>query len=184
MDMSDEDRLVPNLDGTRRGGLISAIELSRGTPAVRPALHMLERWESWTGEGLPLRAHFPPESFGTLMGRISLLDPVDDCADFIYRIYAVIAANKGGTDLTGTRIGDMPYRDYAAALIQQSRQCLTSGKPTIHENRFIWRNRTYGICCLRLPIRDKPGGHDMLMVIDLHANPDKRPDTADYIPNL
>lgn len=182
--MSDKDHLVPNLDGTRDGGLISAVELPRDAPAVRPALHMLQRWESWTGQDLPLRSYFPPESFGKLMGRISLLDPVGDGADFTYRIYAVIAANKGGTDLTGTRVSDMPYPDYAAALIRQNRQCLTSGIPTIHENRFIWRTRIYGICCLRLPIRDKPGGHDMLMVIDLHANPDKRPDAADYIPNL
>tara|TARA_E500000318_G_scaffold71957_1_gene66621 strand:- start:700 stop:1248 length:549 start_codon:yes stop_codon:yes gene_type:complete len=182
--MSDDDRLVPNLDGTRRGGLISAVELSRDAPSVRPALHMLEHWESWAGPGLPLRSHFPPESFGKLMGRISLLDPLNDGEDFVYRIYAVIAANKGGMDLTGTRISDMPYPDYAAALIQQHRQCLSSGKPTIHENRFIWRNRTYGICCVRLPVRDKPDGPGMLMVIDLHANPDKRPDVADYIPNL
>lgn len=182
--MSDDDYLVPNLDGTRRGGLISAIELSRDAPAVRPALHMLEHWESWTGPGLPLRAHFPPESFGKLMGRISLLDPVDGGADFIYRIYAIIATNKGGVDLTGTRLSDIPYPDYAAALIRQSRQSLSSSQPTMHENRFIWRNQTYGICRVGLPIRDKADGDDMLMVIDLHADPDKRPDTADYIPVL
>lgn len=182
--MPDKDPLVPNLDGTRRGGLISAVELPRDAPAVRPALHMLERWESWTGPGLPPRSHFPPESFGKLMGRISLLDPVDDGADFIYRFYSLIAANKGGVDLTGTRVSDMPYPDYAAALIRQNRQCLSSGRPTFHENRFIWRNQTYGICCVRLPVRDKIDGHDMLMAIDLHANPDKRPDAADYIPNL
>tara|TARA_R110000737_G_scaffold299919_1_gene306749 strand:- start:37 stop:585 length:549 start_codon:yes stop_codon:yes gene_type:complete len=182
--MPDEDHLVPNLDGTRRGGLISAVELSRDAPAVRPSLHMLERWESWTGSGLPPRSHFPPESFGKLMGRISLLEPVKDGADFIYRLYSVIAANKGGMDFTNMHVSDMPYPDYAATLIRQNWQCLSSGRPTIHENRFIWRNQTYGICCVRLPIRDNIDGHDMLMAIDLHANPDKRPDAADYIPNL
>ena len=182
--MPDKDHLVPNLDGTRRGGLISAIELSRDAPAVQPALHMLDRWESWTGPGLPLRSHFPPESFGKLMGRISLLDPVKDGTDFIYGLYSVIAANKGGMDFTGMHVSDMPYPDYAAALIRQHRQCLSSGQPTIHESRFIWRNRTYGICCVRLPVRDKTGGPDMLMAIDLHADPDKRPAPADYIPNL
>jgi hypothetical protein len=182
--MPDEDHLVPNLDGTRRGGLISAVELPRDAPAVQPSLHMLERWESWTGPGLPPRSHFPPESFGKLMGRISLLEPVKDGADFIYRLYSVIAANKGGMDFTNMHVSEMPYPDYAAALIRQNRQCLSSGRPTIHENRFIWRNQKYGICCVRLPIRDKVDGHDMLMAIDLHANPDKRPDAADYIPNL
>ena len=182
--MFDEDHYVPNLNGTRRGGLVSAAELTREAPAVRPALHMLERWDRWTGPGFPPQSHFRPESFGKLMGRISLLDPTDDGADFIYRLYSTIAANKGGMDLTGTRISNMPYPDYAATLNQQNRQCLSSGRPTIHENRFIWRNRTYGICCVRLPIRDKTGGQDMLMAIDLHANPDKRPDRADYIPQL
>ncbi|WP_193173570.1 PAS domain-containing protein [Nisaea nitritireducens] len=182
--MLDDDQLVSSLDGTRRGGLISSVELPRDAPAVRPSLHMLELWDNWSGSGLPLRSYFPPENFGKLMGRVSLLEPVKDGADFIYRLYSGIAANKGGMDFTGMHVSEMPYPDYAAALIQQNRQCLVSGRPTIHENRFIWRNRTYGICCVRLPVRDKPDGPDMLMVIDLHANPNKRPDTSDYIPNL
>lgn len=182
--MSDEDHLVPNLDGTRRGGLISAIELSPDAPAVRPALHMLERWESWPHSGLPPRAHFPPESFGKLMGRICLLDPVDDGADFKFRIYSIIATNKGGMDLTGSRVSEFPYPDYAAALIQQNQQCLALGRPTMHENRFIWRNQKYAICCVRLPIRDTIDGPEMLMTIDLHADPDKRPDKATYVPVL
>ena len=179
-----EDHLVLNLDGTRRGGLISAIALTRDAPAVRPALHMLERWDSWPGPDLPLRSHFPPETFGKLMGRISLLDPVNDGTDFIYRLYALVATNKGEMDLTGTRISEMPYPDYAAVLIRQNRECLNSGKPTIHETRFIWRNRTYGICFVRLPVRDKPDGPAVIMSIDLHADPNKRPDAAEYIPQL
>jgi hypothetical protein len=166
------------------GGLMSSVALPEDAPAVRPARFLLDRWHSLAQDGLPARSDFPPEDFGNLLGRVSLLDATDDGSDFIYRIYAVIAANKGGIDLTGKRISSMPYPDYAAVLVEQCKTALATGKPTIHENRFRWRSRAYGICAVRLPVMEEKSGRPALFVVDLHADPNKKPDKALYMPQV
>ncbi|WP_420406217.1 hypothetical protein [Nisaea sp.] len=166
------------------GGLISAISLTADAPAVAPARFLLDRWHELAQSGLPARSDFPPEDFGNLLGRVSLLDPTGDGSDFVYRIYAVIATNKGGIDLTGRRVSSMPYPDYAAALVEQCKTALATGKPTIHENRFRWRSRAYAICVIRLPVMDEKSGQPALIVVDLHADLKKRPDKALYMPQV
>lgn len=154
-------------------GLLSSETIGSDHPGLAPATGVVARW--WSNkpsDGLPPRSVFPAEGWGELFGRISVLEPVDDGADFRYRLHAGTAATLARLDLTGRLLSEMPYADYAAELICQAQTVFRSGVPGFHRMRIRWLGQEYDYVRVALPVAADGGGVQLLSVI-LHTDPDK-----------
>jgi len=81
------------------------------TPADLPLeklIRPLALWNSLRGpRDLPRFYEFDPLDLHQIMGYLNWLEPVDDGADFRYRVYGSQVAHRSGYELTGKCVGDM-----------------------------------------------------------------------------
>lgn len=108
------------------------------------------------------------------MGRISIVDPIDDAQDFRYAIYAGAIVHAGGVDMTGRLLSEFPYPDFRGAIQQSHRESFLERWPKIWRFRHIWRETTYDYCTLYLPVRRVQDGSIRLHTIIVNTDPRRR----------
>lgn len=175
--MSDEPRNPPDAAADEPEGLLLAEPCDAGHPGLRPAVFLVERWlEARRAEPdrLPSRDLFAPERLGNLIGRISLLEPVDGGRDFRYRIHAGIAADVAGLDLNGKHVSDLPYDAYREAVLGQYRSALASGDLRFDRIRLNWFGTIYDYVRVTMPVADPSSRMPLILSVIMHTDP-RRP---------
>lgn len=172
---SDFEEPTPSQDPRRAHsepeGLLLTEPVPADHPSLAPAGFLIDRWraERQRVPGvLPSRDAFAPETLGGLLGRVSLLEPVDCGSDFVFRIHAGIAADVGGIDLGGKRVGDMPYPAYRQAVIGMMSAAVATAEPRFQRVRLNWFGTIYDYVDVALPILDPAKGSPLVLSVMLH----------------
>jgi hypothetical protein len=144
-----------------------------GTTCFKP---VIAHWETLS-EGadiIPPGQAFGPDSWSEFLGRISVLDPIDDGRDFRYAIHAGAIVHAGGVDMTGRHVSEFPYADFRDSVLHSHRTVFEARKPAIWRFRHIWRAKTYDYCTLYLPVRKSGDGSIRLHTIIVNTDPSRR----------
>ena len=190
--MSDDTPLPEQAEPTdprrARGepeGLLLVEPCPEDHPSVGPARFLLERWRAARAGDpgrLPSREAFSPESLGRLLGRVSLLEPLAGGRDFRFRVHAGIAADVGGIDLAGKRVGEMPYPDYSRAIIRAFATAIETEAPQIQRLRLNWFGTVYDYTDVVLPLLDEARETQAVLSIMLHYDVDRPAYVSRYRP--
>jgi hypothetical protein len=105
----------------RRAGLAQpTIRLAPEPDGLPLAQHrdLLAWWRQLSAAGgLPPAQLITPDGLRTHLGRLIVLEPVDDGADFRYRLYGSVVAQFTGFDLTGWLLSRTETQPYWPALV-------------------------------------------------------------------
>ena len=90
-------------------------------------------------EGLPLSSGIDAFDLKPALGYVMLLEPTGADGDFRYRVYGSIIAEKGGLELTGKRVSQVPSPMVAAYFLATYRavvvrRCPLLARHTTHHN--------------------------------------------------
>lgn len=128
-----------------------------------PALAFLLR--HWSELPRPAGALFPhwrsvdPLNLREALGRVALIDVVDDGADFVYRVYGSVIVERYGSDLTGRRVSETDGGSYAAAfLVALYRAVYTRREPVFSVHFPSPRSSTAKWSRVVLPLVGDDGG--------------------------
>lgn len=144
-----------------------------GTACFAP---VVERWWALSEETgtLPDDQAFWPDSWPEFVGRISIVEPIDDGQDFRYAIYAGAIVDAGGVDMTGRLVSEFPYDDLRNAIRQSHSNALMNLCPAIWRYRHLWRGTSFDYCTLYLPVRRARDGSTRLHTIIVNTDPKRR----------
>lgn len=166
-----DDSFDPRRAHSEPEGLLLAEPCPADHPGLESIRFLLDRWHAERvdkPERLPPRDAFSPETLGRLLGRISLLEPIEGGRDFRYRIHAGIAADVGGLDLGGKRVGEMPYPDYREAIIRLFAGALEAETPQLQRMRINWFGTIYDYIDVAMPLYDESRVTPVILSIMLH----------------
>ena len=154
-------------------------------PGLAPAQFLIDRWH---GErpagGLPTRDAFLPETLGAMLGRVSLVEPVNGGSDHRYRVHAGTAANVAALDMTGRTVSEFPYPDFAQVLNAAYRDAVAERAPVRQRFRLCWFGTVYDYISVVLPLSDPSTGQDLLLSAVVHTDPNKTPYGRGFRPPL
>lgn len=115
-------------------------------------------------DGLPLSSGIDALDLKPVLGYVMLLEPTETDDDFLYRVYGSIIAEKGGLELTGKRVSEVPSSMVAAYFLATYRavvvrRCSLLARHTTHHTIQItqWDR-------LILPFANPSGRIDRLLV--------------------
>ena len=168
---NDELPVDPRMAVSEPEGLLLAEACPEAHPCLDPVRPLVERWRrarSGDPARLPPREDFAPETLGGLLGRVSLLEPLDGGRDFRFRIHAGIAADVGGLELDGKLVGEMPYPDYREAIIRLYSAALQAEAPLFARMRINWFGRVFDYANAVLPLLDGARGVPTILSVMLH----------------
>ncbi|MEQ8817938.1 MAG: PAS domain-containing protein [Thalassobaculum sp.] len=168
---NDDLPVDPRLAVSEPEGLLLAEACPEAHPCLDPVRPLVARWRrarSGDPGRLPPRDAFSPETLGGLLGRISLLEPVDGGRDFRFRIHAGIAADVGGIELGGKLVGEMPYPAYREAIVALFAAALEAEEPRFGRMRINWFGTIYDYVDLALPLLDRTRDVPMVLSVMLH----------------
>ncbi len=171
-----DDSIDPRRAHSEPEGLLLAEPCPADHPNLESVRFLLDRWQAARADNpdrLPPREAFSPETLGRLLGRISLLEPIDGGRDFRFRIHAGIAADVGGLDLGGKRVGEMPYPDYREAIVRLFAAALEVEAPQLERMRINWFGTIYDYIDVAVPLYDETRGTPVILSILLHFDVDR-----------
>jgi len=190
--MSDEfpppehdDSIDPRRIHSEPEGLLLTEPCPADHPNLESVRSLLDRWHAVRAgkpDRLPRREAFSPETLGRLLGRISLLEPIDGGLDFRFRIHAGIAADVGGIDLGGKRVGEMPYPDYREAIIRLFVAAIETQTPQLQRIRINWFGTIYDYIDVAVPLYDEVRETPVILSIMLHYDVDRPAYVSRYRP--
>lgn len=94
-------------------------------------VQLLAHWRTLADPGsLPLAAAIDPAVLVFILGWLMIIDPIDDGADFQYRLYGSSIAEATGRDLTGCKVSDS-FPAFAAFASEVYRNAMRHGHPVL-----------------------------------------------------
>lgn len=132
---------------------------------AEPSLRRLyQYWEGKRiGGHLPARHDIDPLDFPYALGRIMLVNVVDDPPRFRVRLHGSEMARHAGYDLTGKWLDDLPDPEYRAYVIGRCASLVASGQPILVHHDRILDGRVSHYQALWLPFSDN--GTDVAMLL-------------------
>lgn len=130
---------------------------------------VLDHWNGLRGAAkAPLAATLDPVALRPALGYVMLVDPVDDGADFRYRLYGSLISSVSGTDLTGKLVSqhhaspyvvDFSFAGYLA-VYRRPEPLYTFRRPARAEFTRSWER-------LVLPLLDDTGRVGRFLVVNV-----------------
>lgn len=100
----------------------------------------LSFWTSKFRSGiLPGRADFDVFEMKEWLGRILIMEVLDDGADFRYRLIGTNIVQINGRDLTGKRVTDSQYNENIEQVLSSFRLPVIQRSPIVRRGRLVWR---------------------------------------------
>ena len=136
-------------------------------PAAVGALPLRGLWAHWNaarrGGDLPGRATIDPLALRPWLGRLLLMDVIDNGRDFRYRLHGTALVELFGADLTGTLVSALPVAD-VDRLLAEGRAAVARRDYVYIEEAAVAERRYAAISKLILPLATTGSAVDMLMV--------------------
>jgi hypothetical protein len=133
-----------------------------------PLRFLLGLWRRRSAGGrLPLSRDIDAVELWPALGYVMLLEPIDDGADFRYRVYGTIIAEHSGIEMTGKQVWDVPAPLVAVYFLATYRAVYRARRPlyahhtTHHDIQIADWSR------IILPFADDHGRVDRLLVGNL-----------------
>lgn len=116
-----------------------------------------------SGKRLPAREDFDPAELRPWLGRLMLLDVVEDGKDFHYRLHGTGLVELFGEDLTGRAVGKLdPKR--RATLLAEYRRAFETRSPHYVPSKELAEKKHLHVAKLVLPLASDGERVDKLMV--------------------
>lgn len=116
------------------------------------------------GREFPARADFDPLDLKYILGDLSLVDVLHDPLRFRFRLHASNVVDRGGIDMTGRLLDEMPDERRRANTLRHYRQVMTTRQPSVtFFRREYTDNRAWDCEILVLPLATDGTMIDMLM---------------------
>lgn len=127
---------------------------------------LLADWESRRrGREFPARADFDPVDFGYILGDLSLVEVFQDPLRFRFRLHASNLADRGGIDMTGRLLDEMPDERRRANALRHYQKVMAERRPSVtFFKREYTDSRIWDCEVLVLPLAADGTTIDMLMV--------------------
>jgi len=124
-----------------------------------PLRFLAEHWRRLApAAGPPHRRHIDPLELRPALGYLMLLEPVDDCRDFRYRLYGSELSRISGLDMTGRLLSQHVISRYAADFgIAVYRAAALRGRPLYSSRSPVGAEDTNRWARLALPFVDDDG---------------------------
>jgi hypothetical protein len=119
----------------------------------------------------PSRDDIDPVEFGYALGRVSLIDVVDDPPRFYYRLVSTQITRHLGYEMTGKFVDQMPepeMRDFAE---RHYRRALAAAAPLYESDEVVLDGRRWRHESLALPLSSNGQAITMLLVYRTTAEP-------------
>ena len=132
------------------------------TPHLR---HLYDDWRSWRGErSFPARRDFDPVDIRYVLGKLSLVEVLQQPLRFHYRVHATLFAERLGFDLTGKTLDQLPDIDYRGIILDHFLFVLERRMPSVlRRERRLADGRIWHYEVLVLPLAGDGERIDMLM---------------------
>lgn len=126
---------------------------------------LLQDWEQRRhGRDFPTRSDFDPLDLKYVLGDLSLIDVLHDPLRFRIRLHGTNVVDRGGVDLTGKFIDEMPDERRRANMTRHWRQVIADRRPSViaFEDEYSDQRR-WNCEILLLPLSSDGTTIDMLM---------------------
>ena len=124
--------------------------------------------------GLPGRSDIDPSDFVWLLGRVFLIEVLQERPelDFRFRLFGSQMAQVYGRDLTGRRLSEIDDREFSAALRPDYMAVVETGLPSHRRGRLEWSGRGHiGYERILLPLAGDGERVDMLLGASIYDLP-------------
>src|SRR5471030_1504229 len=100
---------------------------------------LLEYWRALPRAGdLPAAQAIDPAALVFILGWLMIMDPIEDGADFSYRLYGTNIAEVMGRDLTGCKLSES-FPEVAAFTANVYRNAMRDRRPVLTRHTPPWR---------------------------------------------
>ncbi|MBV8535853.1 MAG: PAS domain-containing protein [Alphaproteobacteria bacterium] len=140
-----------------------------------PQLRRLhEDWDQRRrGREFPARADFDPLDLKYILGDLSLVDVLRDPLRFRYRLHASNLVNRGGIDMTGRLVDEMPDERRRGNTLRHYNKVMSGRAPSVVSLQNEYTDlRSWHCEVLVLPLATDGATIDMLMVAFAWENAD------------
>ena len=125
---------------------------------------LVQLWDVRRGSrAMPARRDFPVEDLRPWLGRLALIDVVDDGTDFFYRLYGSGLAERYGMDLTGKRLSEISP-GIQLEVSSGYYQCFSEARPVFSNLRYADRDVFWEWQRLLLPLSADGTSVTMIMM--------------------
>ncbi|HEX9464287.1 MAG TPA: PAS domain-containing protein [Alphaproteobacteria bacterium] len=140
------------------------------SPSLR---RLFQDWEQRRrGRAFPTRSDFDPLDLKYILGDLSLIDVLHDPQRFRMRLHATNVVDRGGIDLTGKFIEDMPDERRRSNMIRHWQQVVADRRPSVVRfNNEYSDQRRWNCEILLLPLSSDGTTVDMLMAAFAWSEP-------------
>lgn len=138
-------------------------ELDIKAPMLR---RLFEDWEQRRrGRQFPARADFDPLDLKYILGDLSLIDVLRDPLRFSFRLHASNLVDRGGIDMTGRLLDEMPDERRRANALRHYQKVMATRQASVTSfAREYTDHRSWDCEVLVLPLAADGTTIDMLMV--------------------
>jgi hypothetical protein len=149
---------------------LSQMAAQIGAPVVAARAHeeLFAYWASLrAGARLPGRRHLDPADIKRLLPSVSLIDVLEDPADFRVRLAGTGLYGVYGREITGKRLCEV-YNSAAAEYWQaELSRVVAERRPAVGVHSLAWRGASHlSILWLRLPLASDGDRVDMILGFD------------------
>ena len=116
-----------------------------------------------SGKRLPAREDFDPAELRPWLGRLMLLDVVENGKDFRYRLHGTSLVELFGEDLTGCAVGELDLKR-RSTLMAEYRKAFETRSPQYVPSKALAEKEHLHIAKLVLPLASDGERVDKLMV--------------------
>lgn len=145
-----------------------AAQIGAPVAAARAHEELFGYWASLRRSGrLPSRSDIVPDDFKRLLPTVSLIDVLDEAADYRFRLAGTGLYGVYGREITGRRLVDI-YNTAAADYWRvELSQVVKERKPAVGVHNLAWRGASHlSILWLRLPLASNGTDVDMILGYD------------------
>jgi hypothetical protein len=129
-------------------------------------------WQEMRGERqFPNRRDVDPVRLKFILGRLILVDVIDDGADFRVRLHGSILANRIGFDMTGQLLSAHPLSDYRNAVAERFRNVVADRRPHYYHADRLLNGNLHRYDALVLPLSEDGESIDTLLAGQVFARP-------------
>ncbi len=133
---------------------------------------LYDYWRARRGaRPFPSRDDIDPVSFGFALGRVSLVEVLENPRRFRYRLVSTTLTKNLGYEMTGKFLDEMPDKEVRAYVAGLYEAAVTQRMPLYDKGRRVLDRREWIHEMLVLPLSSDGVAIDMLMVFRATARP-------------
>jgi hypothetical protein len=137
---------------------------------------LYDAWQEMRGSRpFPSRRDIDPIRLKFILGRLILVDVIDDGADFRVRLHGSDLANRVGFDMTGQLLSAHPQSDYRKAVAERFQNVIADRLPHHYRHDRVLGGRRHRYDALVLPLSEDGDNINMLLVGQVFARPVRDP---------